>query len=88
MEACEVFRLFVNKAVVVAEPKRLGKPGHRRLRALRLLTYARLKELENDTRIVEHLRKNRQAARTLGLYTLPDRTTIGRWWRRYHDLQS
>jgi len=27
MEACEVFRLFVNKAVVVvAEPKRRGKP--------------------------------------------------------------
>jgi len=86
MEACEVIRLFVNKAVVSAEPKRRGNPGYGRLKALRVLVYARLKGLENDTRIVEHLKKHRYAAKTLGLHSVPDRTTVGRWWRRYLEL--
>jgi transposase len=83
MEACEVVRLFVNKAIVSAEPKRRGNPGYGRLRALRVLVYARLKGLENDTRVVEHLKKHSDAVRTLGLLRVPDRTTVGRWWRRY-----
>ena len=86
MEACEVVRLFVNKVVVSVEPKRGGNPGYGRLRALRVLVYARLKGLENDTRVVEHLKKHSDAARTLGLSKVPDRTTVGRWWRRYLDL--
>jgi hypothetical protein len=28
MEACEVVRLFVNKAIVPAEPKSRGNPGY------------------------------------------------------------
>jgi hypothetical protein len=86
MEACEVVRLFVNKAIVSAETKRRGNPGYGRLRAIRVLVYARLKGLENDTRIVEHLKKHSDAARTLGLNKVPDRTTVGRWWRRYLGL--
>jgi transposase len=86
MEACEVVRLFVNKAIVSAEPKRRGNPGYGRLRALRALVYARLKGLENDTRIVEHLKKRSDVARTLGLFQVPNRTTVGRWWRRYLDV--
>ncbi len=86
MEACEVVRLFVNKAIVSVEPKRRGNPGYGRLRALRVLVYARLKGLENDTRIVEHLKKHSDAARTIGLCKIPDRTTVGRWWRRYLSL--
>jgi transposase len=86
MEACEVVRLIVNKAIVSAEPKRPGNPGYGRLRALRVLVYARLKGLENDTRVVEHLKKHLDAARTLGLCKVPDRTTLGRWWRRYLNL--
>lgn len=86
MEACEVVRLFVNKAIVSAEPKRRGNPGYGRLKALRVLVYARLKGLENDTRVVEHLKKHTQTARTLGLSKVPDRTTVGRWWRRYLGL--
>jgi len=86
MEACDVVRLFVNKAIVSAEPKRRGNPGYGRLRALRVLIFARLKGLENDTRVVEHLRKHMQIAKTLGLNRVPDRTTVGRWWRRYLDL--
>jgi hypothetical protein len=86
MEACEVVRLFVNKAIVSVEPKRRGNPGYGRLRALRILVYARLKGLENDTRVVEHLKKHTQTARTLGLCKVPNRTTVGRWWRRYLSL--
>jgi len=86
MEACEVVKLFVNKAVVSAEPTRRGNPGYGRLKALRVLVYSRLKGLENDTRIVEHLKKHTWAARTLGLRSVPDRTTVGRWWRRYLSL--
>jgi len=86
MEACEVVRLFVNKAIVSVEPKRSGNPGYGRLRALRVLVYARLKGLENDTRVVEHLKMHTQTARTLGLCKVPNRTTVGRWWRRYFNL--
>lgn len=86
MEACEVVRLFVNKAIVPTEPKRRGNPGYGRVKALRILVYARLKGLDNDTRVVEHLKKHSDAARTLGLSNLPDRTTVGRWWRRYLGL--
>ena len=86
MEACEVVRLFVNKAIVPTEPKRRGNPGYGRVKALRVLVYARLKGLDNDTRLVEHLKKHLLAAKTLGLEAVPDRTTVGRWWRRYLSL--
>ena len=67
MEACEVVRLFINKLVVPAEPKRRGNPGYGRVKALRVLVYSRLKGLENDTRIVEHLKKHAWAVKVLGL---------------------
>ncbi len=86
MEACEVVRLFINKAIVPAEPTRRGTPGFGRVKALRTLVYARLKRLDNDTRIVEHLRKHLWIAKTLGLAAVPDRTTVGRWWRRCLNL--
>jgi transposase len=86
MEACEVVRLFVNKAIVPAEPKRRGNPGYGRVKALRVLVYARLKGFENGTRVVEHLKKHQWAVKTLGLKTVPDRTTVGRWWRRFLSL--
>lgn len=86
MEACEVVRLLVNKAIVPAEPKRRGNPGFGRVKAIRILVYARLKKLDNDTRIVEHLKRHPWIAKTLGLNTVPNRTTVGRWWRRYLSL--
>jgi hypothetical protein len=81
MEACEVVRLFVNKAIVPAEPKRRGNPGYGRVKALRVLVYARLKGLKNDTRVVEHLKRHQWITKTLGLNKIPNRTTVGRWWR-------
>lgn len=60
MGACEVVRLLVDKAIVPAELKRCGNLGYGRVKALRLLVYARLKSLDNDTRVVEHLKKHTQ----------------------------
>jgi ribosomal protein L30/L7E len=48
--------------------------------------YARLKSFDNDTRLIEHLKKHRYTAKTLGLNSIPDRTTIGRWWKRYINV--
>jgi hypothetical protein len=42
--------------------------------------------LDNDTRVVEHLKKHSWIAKTLGLEAVPDRTTVGRWWRRCLSL--
>jgi hypothetical protein len=86
MEACEIVRLLVNKAIVSVEPKRRGNPGYGRVKAIRVIVYARLKRLENDTRIVEHLKKHMEVCRAIGLCKVPNRTTVGRWWRRYIDL--
>ena len=86
MEACELVRLIVNKTVVPTEPKRPGNPGYGRLKAIRILVYARLKGLQNDTRIYWHIKKHPADAAKLGLRRIPDRTTIGRWWRRYLNV--
>ena len=83
MEACELVRLIVNKKVVPTEPKRAGNPGYGQLKAVRTLVYARLKGLQNDTRIISYLKKHLFEAKKLGLTRIPDRTTIGRWWKRY-----
>lgn len=83
MDACELVRLIVNKAIVPAQHKRAGNPGYGQLKATRILVYARLKGLQNDTRIHSHLKKHPADARKLGLTTIPDRTTTGRWWKRY-----
>ena len=71
MKACEVVRLFVNKAIVPAEPKRRENPGYGRVKALRILVQARLKGLDNDTRVIEHLKKRPWIAKTLGIATVP-----------------
>ena len=86
MEACELVRLIVNKVVVPAEPKRAGNPGYGQLKAIRVLVYARLKGLQNDTRIIWHLKNHPANAKALGLHSIPNRTTIGRWWRRYLNI--
>lgn len=86
MEACELVRLTLNKAIIPTEPKRAGTPGYGIKTAIRVLVYARLKGLENDTRIVWHLKRHSQYAHTLGLHSIPDRSTICRWWKRYNPI--
>ena len=79
MEAWDIVKLFVNKATVSLQPKHAGNPGYGRLKAARV-------GLENDTRLVEYLKKHTNALNGLGLGSVPDRTTVGRWWRRYLTL--
>lgn len=79
MEACELVRLFVNKTIVSAEPKRHGNPGYGTVKTLRILVYARLKRLDNDSRIIEYLKKQPNICRKLRLRSVPDRTTVGGW---------
>jgi IS5 family transposase len=86
MDVWDVVRLFVNKATVSTQPKRAGNPGYGQLKAIRILVFARLKGLENDTRLVEYLKKHPNAFKALGLNSVPDRTTVGRWWKCYLNL--
>jgi hypothetical protein len=86
MEACDVIRLFVNKALFCKQTKHVGNLGYGPLRAVRVLVFARLKGLINDTRLVAYLNKHKQDANKLGLTTVPDRTTVGRWHKRYLHL--
>lgn len=78
MEAFEVVRVFVSKTVVPVEPRRRGNLGYGALRAVRVLVYSRLVGLENDPRIVEHLKGRHEALKGLGFRRVPDRTTVGR----------
>ena len=78
MEAYDLVRLFINKTVVPVEPVRRGNPGYGSLRAVRLLVYSRQVGLENDTRIVEHLKRRHETLKALGFRRVPNRTTIGR----------
>ncbi|MFA7398773.1 MAG: hypothetical protein WC046_09850, partial [Candidatus Bathyarchaeia archaeon] len=71
-------RLLVNKAIVPAKPQRKGTLGYKRVKALKSLVYARQKRLDNDTRIIEHLKKHPWISKTLGLDNIPDRTTVDR----------
>jgi IS5 family transposase len=84
MEACELVRLTLNKITIPKQPKRAGNPGYGIKTAIRVLVYSKLKGLENDTRLTWHLKRHPKDAKTLGLNSIPDRTTIGRWWIRYN----
>jgi IS5 family transposase len=86
MEACELVRLTLNKAIIPTEPKRAGNPGYGIKTAIRILVYSKLKGLQNDTRLTWHLKRHPQYAHTLGLHKIPDRTTICRWWIRYNPI--
>jgi hypothetical protein len=65
------------------QSKRVGNPGYGPLKSVRVLVFARLKGLTNDTRLVEYLKKHKQTTNKLGLTSVPDRTTVGRWHKRY-----
>jgi transposase len=85
MEAYELVRVVVNKTVVSRETMKRGNPGYPELQAVRLLVYARLKQIGTDKGLIRHLKKNRKAAKALGFRQVPHRTTVGRWWRRYTE---
>ena len=82
-ESLDGCQAFSQQSDGSSRAKKKRKPCYGRVKALRVLIYARLKGLNNDTRVVEHLKKQPWIAKTLGLQAVPDRTTVGRWWRRY-----
>jgi len=57
MEAYGVVRLLASKAIAPAEFKRRGNPGYGRVKTLRILLYARLKKLDNNTKTNKHINK-------------------------------
>ena len=56
--------------------KRRGNLGYGQLKAIRILVYVRLNGLNNGSRIVEHLKKYLQDAKTLGLSNVPNLTSV------------
>ena len=50
---------------------------------MKLLVYAQLKDIHKDETLERHLRMNSKIVKGLELKGVPDRTTIGRWKRRY-----
>ena len=81
----ELARLVVNKTIV-QERKGRGRKGYGRLPAARLLVYAQLKGIHKDKRLVKYLQKNPGVAKALGLKSIPNRTTIGRWRKRLGSI--
>ena len=57
MGACEVLRLLTNKTIVPAKHKKPGNPRYKQVKAPKMLAYTRLKDLNNDTQTVKHLKK-------------------------------
>lgn len=53
---------------------------------MRLLVYAQLKGIHKDETLEKHLKNNSKVAEGLGLNGVPDRTTIGRWKRKYGPI--
>ncbi len=85
--AQEIIRLVINKSVVPKQPKRRGRKGYGAVLIARLLVYSVLVGIFSNSRLKRHLEGHRNSiARVLGFKTVPDRTTIGRWKRKYFRL--
>ena len=53
---------------------------------VRLLVYMMLARVLTDKGLSRHLRKHPRIAEGLGFKTIPHRTTIGRWRKRYGNI--
>ena len=82
VDQTEAIGLVVNKTIV-SEREGKGRRGYGRRPAVKLLVYAQLKGIHKDETLEKHLRNNPKIRKGLGLKGVPDRTTIGRWKRRY-----
>ncbi len=84
--ACETVRRLINKTNCPARPKKPGNPGYPWVAVIRVLVFAVLRGLHTNKGLHRYLTKHRDEAAALGLKTIPDRTTISRWWRRWFLL--
>lgn len=78
----EATRLAINQTIVPEREGR-GRKGYGRLAAVRVLVYAQLKGIHKDQVLERHLKENPRIRKGLGPKSVPDRTTIGRWKRKY-----
>jgi len=53
---------------------------------VRLLVYMMLARVLTDKGLIRHLRRHPRIAKELGFRTIPHRTTVGRWRRRYRNV--
>lgn len=84
--ACETVRRLINKTNCPERPKKPGNPGYPWLVVIRVLVFAALKGLHTNKGLHRYLSKRRDEAMSLGLKTIPHRTTISRWRRRWFLL--
>jgi len=83
----EIIRLVINKAIVPKQPKWRGRKGYGLVLIIRLLVYSVLVGIFSNNGLRTHLEKHRNSiARVLGFKTtVPHRTTISRWKRKYKE---
>lgn len=84
----EIIRLVINKTIVPKQPKRRGRKGYGLVLIVRLLVYSVLVGIFSNSGLRRHLEKHkRDVAKVLGFKTtVPHRTSIGRWKKKYYAL--
>jgi len=85
MEAHQLVRTVINKTMVPEQQGR-GRKGYGNLARVRVLVYAAVKGIHNDSKLTRHLRKRSEVRRELGLSSTPERTSISRWRKKYGKL--
>lgn len=85
MKAYQLVRTVINKEVVPEQEGR-GRTGYGNLGRVRVLVYSVLKGIHNDSELERHLEKRPDARRGLRLPSVPDRTSISKWRRKYAEL--
>lgn len=85
MDPAQLVRTVVNKELVPEQQGR-GRRGYGNLSRVRVLVYAAVKDIHNDSKLVRHLRKNHKAKRELGLSRTPHRTTISKWRKKIGEV--
>jgi len=77
---------LINKSTCPERPNQRGYPGYSWILVARILIYAAIRGFHNNSAIVVHLKNNPDIAKALGFETIPHRTTISRWRRRWWIL--
>lgn len=85
MEAHQLVRTVVNKTMVPKQKGR-GRRGYGNLSRVRVLVYAAVKGIHNDSKLTRHLKKRSEVRRELGLSSTPERTSLSRWRKGYGKL--
>ncbi|PTD93745.1 hypothetical protein C9439_06775 [archaeon SCG-AAA382B04] len=85
MEAHQLVRTVVNRKMVPEQQGR-GRRGYGNLSRVRVLVYAAVKGIHNDSKLVRHLEKRGEVRSSLGLNNVPHRSRISRWRKEYKKL--